>query len=187
MDVLVIVAGHFWVICYWKKSFRANYVISRGSLCDYSPTPERIQTKEVNKLLKENQVQFQTLFLVRLCLEHKDGIKIYHIIEEVAEDHQIARDNDGRDKAVDVEESRQAGEEGRIWHLTRSKVQRKKNFKPSEDLHQQILGINRSYTLGYTFFFFLPPLPFFSSIYYLLPILGCYKTKMLNIIKYTFW
>lgn len=48
------------------------------------------------------------------------------IIEEVAEDHQIARDNDGRDKAVDLEESGQAGEEGRIRHWTRSEVQRKK-------------------------------------------------------------
>ncbi|KAJ8348998.1 hypothetical protein SKAU_G00277150 [Synaphobranchus kaupii] len=42
--------------------------------------------QKVRKVLKENQVQFQTLFPARLRVRYKDGTKIYETIEEATKD-----------------------------------------------------------------------------------------------------
>ncbi|KAJ8353684.1 hypothetical protein SKAU_G00212510 [Synaphobranchus kaupii] len=55
---------------------------------DYPPLilKKRREYSEVRKVLKENQVQFQTLFPARLRVRYKDGTKIYETIEEATED-----------------------------------------------------------------------------------------------------
>lgn len=55
---------------------------------DYPPLilKKRREYSEVRKVLKENQVQFQTLFPARLRVRYKEGTKTYETIEEATED-----------------------------------------------------------------------------------------------------
>lgn len=55
---------------------------------DYPPLTlkKRREYTEIRKVLKENRVQFQTLFPSRLRVRHEDGTRIYDTIEEAADD-----------------------------------------------------------------------------------------------------
>lgn len=55
---------------------------------DYPPLilEKRREYSEIRKVLKENKVQFQTLFPARLRVRHDDGTKTYDTIEEASED-----------------------------------------------------------------------------------------------------
>lgn len=55
---------------------------------DYPPLILKKQREysEIRKVLKENKVQFQTLFPARLRVRHDDGTKTYNTIEEASED-----------------------------------------------------------------------------------------------------
>ncbi|KAK7945279.1 hypothetical protein WMY93_001007 [Mugilogobius chulae] len=55
---------------------------------DYPPAivGKRREYTEIRKVLKENEVQFQTLFPARLRVKHNDGSKIYDTAAEAAED-----------------------------------------------------------------------------------------------------
>lgn len=58
---------------------------------DHDYPPQKILKKpreysEIRKVLKENKVQFQTLFPARLRMRHDDGTKTYNTIEEASED-----------------------------------------------------------------------------------------------------
>lgn len=55
---------------------------------DYPPLilKRRREYTEIRKVLKENNVQFQTLFPGRLRVRHEDGAKTYDTVEEAAED-----------------------------------------------------------------------------------------------------
>lgn len=55
---------------------------------DYPPLilKKRREYAEIRKVLKENNVQFQTLFPARLRVRYEDGARIYDTIEEASED-----------------------------------------------------------------------------------------------------
>lgn len=55
---------------------------------DYPPLilKKRREYTEIRKVLKENKVQFQTLFPARLRVRHEDGTKTYDTVEEASED-----------------------------------------------------------------------------------------------------
>lgn len=55
---------------------------------DYPPLilKRRREYTEIRKVLKENNVRFQTLFPARLRVRHEDGAKTYDTVEEAAED-----------------------------------------------------------------------------------------------------
>jgi hypothetical protein len=55
---------------------------------DYPPLilKKRREYTEIRKVLKENRVQFQTLFPARLRVRHEDGTKTYETMEEASED-----------------------------------------------------------------------------------------------------
>lgn len=57
---------------------------------DYPPLilKKRREYTEIRKVLKENKVQFQTLFPARLRVRHEDGTKTYDTVEEASEDLQ---------------------------------------------------------------------------------------------------
>ena len=54
---------------------------------DYPPLilKKRREYTEIRKVLKENRVQFQTLFPARLRVRHEDGTKTYETMEEASE------------------------------------------------------------------------------------------------------
>lgn len=56
--------------------------------CDYPPTiiAKRREYAEIQRVLKENQVKFQTVFPARLCMFFNDGTKIYESPAEATED-----------------------------------------------------------------------------------------------------
>ena len=55
---------------------------------DYPPLilKKRREYTEIRKILKENRVQFQTLFPARLRVRHEDGTRTYETVEEASED-----------------------------------------------------------------------------------------------------
>lgn len=52
----------------------------------HPPKKRRREYTEVRKVLKENQIQFQSLHPVGACVRYEDGAKIYESTEEVTED-----------------------------------------------------------------------------------------------------
>lgn len=57
---------------------------------DYPPLilKKRREYAEIRKVMKENKVQFQTLFPARLRVRHEDGTKTYSTVEEASADLQ---------------------------------------------------------------------------------------------------